>query len=295
MKRLTLAMFIACGAVTPAQQQQPVMIPKDLVMLLMRGGMGAPSDGYDIVLGAPDGFPPELLPRGAKPLISTVSRSGTMLIAEAPELTPDLTRLEQPLIAAGWTISPRSAAQPQRGLLGAPAQGSSLWCNGSRFASVMVFPRLAGGSYVRISVSDSALTPQPAPMSPCTPINQPAPIPWFADIDMPLLFPPAGSRAVNSGVGMGGGAFDSYDQRLRLETTLTLPEVLQHYRAQIEKHGWTFQSQAVAEGIGVVRFAVPSTKKEPVAATLTVMAVPGPPPIEIGLHLVRAASRPYGP
>lgn len=292
MKGLTLAIIVACGSAGLAQQQQsPVSIPKELVVLLMRGGMPMPGDGYDIVLGAPAGFPPELLPPGAKPLISTVTRSNTMVIAEAPDLPAGLPRLERQLSAAGWTVSPRSMPQTQqRGLLSTPPSGaSSLWCNGSRYASVMVFPRPAGGSYVRASVSDPSLITPPAPMSPCTPMTQPMQMSSFADVDMPLLFAPAGSRALGFG-GMSGGGGDAYDQRLRLETTLALPEVLTHYRAQIEKHGWTFQSQAVADGIGVVRFSVMSIKQELMAATFTVTAVPGTPPLEIALRLVRATT-----
>ena len=88
---------------------------------------------------------------------------------------------------------------------------------------------------------------------------------------------------------------DSYEQRLRLQTPLALPAVLQHYRAQIEKHGWTFQSQAIAEGLGAARFAVTPMKKEPIVAILSVTEVPGDQPLEIGFRLVKASSNRYAP
>lgn len=286
MKRLTLALVVTCSSVAFAQQPSTAAIPKDLVMLLMRGGMMMPGDTFDIVLGAPEGFPAELLPRGAKPLISTTTRTGMMVIAAAPDLPADMARFDRQLAAAGWTVGPRSGPAQQRGLLSsAPSQIPAMWCQGDRYASVSMSPRPDGGSFMRISVNDSSRG------APCAAMTQPSYVALFSDVDMPLLFPPPGSRAVG-GSGAGGG-MDAYDQRLRLQTTLSLPDVLRHYRAQLEKHGWTYQSQAIADGVGIVRFSLTSLKKAPVAATVSVTVVPGDPPLEISFRLVKAPPRPY--
>jgi hypothetical protein len=282
MKRLILAVLVVCGAPVSAQQQ-PTSIPKDLVVLMMRGVM-MPADEFDIVLGAPANFPAELLPRGAKPLISTTTRTNVMVVAE---VRGDMAGYEKQMAAAGWTVSPRSGMQ-QRGLVAAaPPTMPAMWCRADKYASVSVSPRPAGGSIVRIGLNDTSRG------NPCDPMGTPSYNSMQSDVEMPLLFPPPGSRAI--GGGYGGGGMDSYDQRLRLETKLTLPQVLQHYRAQVEAHGWKFQSQALADGLGVARFDAVSTKKEPVTATLSVNTAPGEPPLEITLHVVRAPYRPFLP
>jgi hypothetical protein len=285
MKPLTLALIIGCSAAALAQQQSPSSIPKELVVLLMRGGLTT-GDSFDIVLGAPAGFPAELLPPGAKPLISTVSRTGMMVIAEAPNLTSEAARMEGQLTAAGWTAPARYGPPAQRGLLSsAPSQGATMWCRGDRYASISTSPRPEGGSYVRISVNDASRG------GPCAPMPQSSLGSFFADVDLPLLFPPPGSQATG-GTNSSSG-LDFHDQRLRLQTTLSLADVLQHYRSQLEKHGWKYQSQAIAEGLGMVRFSLTSSKNEPVVAILRLTAVPGDPPLEVGLHLVRAPYRPF--
>ena len=288
MKRLTLALLAACGCATLSaqQQQSPASIPKDLVALLMRG-IGMAGDDFDIVLGAPAGFPAELLPDGAKPLISTTSQRNVMLVAEAPDLSGDMTAYERRLGSAGWTVSPRSGGQ-QRGLLAsAPQQMPSMWCRADKYATVSALPRPGGGSIVRIGVSDTSRG------NPCEPMGAPSYSSIQGDLDMPLLFPPPNSRAMGGGAVAGGS--DYYDQHLRLETKLTLPDVLQHYRALLEQHGWKFESQALADGLGVARFAAVSLKKEPVAATISVVVVPGDPPLELTLHIVRAPYRRFVP
>ena len=286
MKGLILAVIVACGSAGLAQQQAPASLPKELVVLLMRGFMMA-GDDFDIVLGAPAGFPAELLPRGAKPLISTTTRTNMTVVAEGPDLASGLAEYERQVLAAGWTASPRSGAQ-QRGLLAAaPAQTPAMWCRGDKYASVWSTPRPGGGSVVRIGMSDTSRG------NPCAPMGQPSFTSMQSEVDLPLLFPPPDSRAI--GGGSSGGGSESYDQRLRLETKLTLPAVLQHYRSQVEKHGWKFESQALADGIGVARFAGLSLKKEPVTATISVVVVPGEPPLEVTLHVVRAPYRGFLP
>lgn len=283
MKRLLLAVLVICGVPASAQQQQTASIPKELVVLLMRGVM-MPADEFDIVLGAPAGFPTELMPRGARPLISTTTKTSVMVVAEAPG---DMAGYEKQIAAAGWTVSPRSGMQ-QRGLVAAaPPAMPAMWCRADKYATVSASPRPAGGSIVRIGLSDTSRG------NPCDPIGTPSYSSIQNDVEMPLLFPPPASRAI--GGGYSGGGTDAYDQRLRLETKLTLPEVLQHYRAQIEAHGWKFQSQALADGLGIARFAVVSAKKEPVTATISVITAPGEPPLEITLHVVRAPNRPFLP
>ena len=289
MRLLIATLLIVVGGAGPAgqQQQSRESIPKDLVLLLMRGAI-MPDDDFDIVLGLPAGFPSELLPRGAKPLISTTTKTNMTVIAQAGNEALDVAAYDRQLASAGWSTSPRSGAQTRGLLAGAPPQLPGMWCRADKYASIWASPRPEGGSIVRVAVSDTSRGNPCSPMGPQT-FNS-----IQTDVDLPLLFPPPQSRATGTGMS-GGGSSDSYDQRLRLETRLTTPEVLQHYRAQLEAHGWKFQSQAVGDGVGIVRFAVVSVKKEPVTATLSVVVVPGEPPLEVTLRILRAPYRPFVP
>lgn len=290
MKRLMLAIIAVCavGATAQQQQQSPASIPKDLVVLLIGGGIMIPADDFDILLGAPAGFPAELVPSGAKPLIGTTTPTNVTVIAEAGNQAFDVAGFDRQLAAAGWTMGPRSGAQT-RGLVAAgPTQMPGMWCKGNKYASVWQSPPRPGGrSIVRIGLSDTSRG------NPCEPMGQPSFSSMQTDVEMPILFPPPGSRALAGG-GSGGGS-EHLDQRLRLETKLPLPEVLKHYRAQIEAHGWKFQSEAVADGLAVARFAAETVKKEPVTATLSLTLVPGEPPLEVALRVVRAPYRRFLP
>lgn len=287
MTRPLFAMLLA-GALAGFGQQQPAdAIPKDLVKLLI-GSMYGPS--ADIVIGLPAGFPQELLPRDSVAKISTVFSTNMMVIVEAPTLPAELSQYERQLANGGWTPAP-AGMSGGRGLLSAPpARAPLMLCNGDRYATYSLTPRPAGGSYARISVSTPA---RPGP--PCQPSGPGAyaSMSLSGEIELPAFLPPTGSRTTyGSG---GGGGTDYFEQSLRLQTTMPVAEVLQHYRAQAEKHGWKFESQAVAESVGVARFSLLSTKKEPVAATILISIVPGDHPMDIVLRLARASTRPRTP
>jgi hypothetical protein len=283
MRRLVPALLVlTLASPSTAQTQSTDTIPKELVSLLLRGPGSYPGDNFDIKIGAPENFPADLLPAGVKPAVSTTSERYVTVIAEAPNLSSKETlAFERELTARGW-INP--SAMSMRGLLSSSMMPSLNVCKGDQYAMLTFSPRAAGGSYIRVSLNNDPRRGS------C--INTPRPMSFFADVDVPQMFPPANVRAMGGGTSSGT---DHYDQTVRMETTMSPGDVAAYYAGELEKAGWKRDGRANTEGVSVVRLSSVSRAKETVVAIVTATAMPDGKQIDVSLRLLRVDPRRFPP
>jgi hypothetical protein len=269
-----LSFVLASGVAVAQSSQTTDTIPKELVTLLLRGPGGYPGENFDIKIGAPANFPSDLLPTGVTPAVSTTSDRMVTVVAEAPRLTAaDLLRHERALTAAGWT---NPSSMSMRGLMSSTMAPAMQICKGDQYATVSYATRPAGGMYVRIS-----LTTDPRRGS-CVAMARP--MVFFADVDLPQLFPPATAQAINAG---SSSSPDSHEQRIRLETKLSTDAVVSHYTEQLTNAGWKREASLPGDGIAVAKLTSISTTKEAVVALITATTIPGATQMDVTLRLLR--------
>lgn len=273
MRRPLLALVTTSVFCTAALDAQTVS--KDLVNLLMRGPGMSSNDSFDLRIGAPPSFPRELLPRGVTPAASTVSERSTVVVAEAPDLTGrDLSQHDRDLAAAGWT---NLSSMGMRGLVSSNSSPSSSLCKGDQFVTISYSTRAAGGLNLRVAVTTDPRR------GPCMTTGG-RPYSYFADVDLPNLSPPDGSRVMGSG---SSSSNDRYDQNIRLETKLDPQAVVKHYGDQLESAGWKREARAGGPGAAFAHFTTVSTTKEPVIAIIVAAALPGGTQTAVNLQLLR--------
>lgn len=269
---------VAVSSLDPVRAQSPQArpsdtIPKELVTLLLRGP-GVTGENFDITIGAPETFPRELLPDGATAAVSSVSERSTTVIAEAPQLTDDTRAYVRKAEAAGWiSHGPMS----MRGLVSSAIEPPLMFCQGDRYATVYLSPRPAGGRYARISLTTDprrgVCQPMPRYMGPS----------FFADITLPFLTPPDGSRSMGTGSSSGS---DHHDQRLRMQTTLTVEALVKHYVAQLRNDGWKLEGRGEDDGFAIARLVKMSSINEAIIANLIVNRMPNGD-LDVAFRLMR--------
>jgi hypothetical protein len=271
MRRPLRTAIVICVMISPLLHAQS--LSKELLTLLTRGV--SPTDNYDLRIGAPPDFPRELLPRGVMPAASTVSEQMTVVVAEAPDIgARDLSRHERDLAAAGWS---NVSSMGSRGLVSSNMMPSTQMCKGNQHVTMTYAQRAAGGLNLRIAVAtDPRRGPCIAPGS--------RSMSFFADVDLPVLNAPDGSRVMGSG---SGSSNDRYDQNVRLETKLDAEAVVKHYGDQLEHAGWKREARAGGAGVALARFTVVSTTKETVVAILVATVLPADGQIAVNLQLLR--------
>lgn len=278
MRRL-LPVAAALAFVLPIAAQstpQSDTIPKELVTLLLRGpGMGS-QDNFDIRIGAPGNFPKELLPDGATAAVSTVSERATTVVAEAPQLTDDLRAYQRKVESAGWLMT--GSMTPRGGLVSSTFEAPLMFCQGDRYASIYLSNRPAGGRYARI-----LLTTDPRRGS-CQPVPRYGGPQFFADVTLPRMLPPEGSRGM-AGAGSSMGS-DHFEQRLRLQTPLEPAAVARHYADQLARDGWKIEGRGDGQGFAIARLTKSSDLKEVIVANIIVNAMPGGD-LDVSFRLMR--------
>jgi hypothetical protein len=275
-RQLSLALVLLSPLALAAQQSSDT-IPKELVTMLLRGPGTYPGDNFDIKIGAPAGFPADLLPKGVSPAVSTTSERQVTVVAEAPQLTMGgLLAYERELTAAGW-INPSSMSM--RGLMSSTSVPALNVCRGDQYATLSFAERKAGGVYVRAS-----LTSDPRRGS-C--VAMPRPISFFADIDLPQMPPPSNTPSMGTGSSSGS---DHHHQQVRLETATSPGDIAAHYTSQLEKAGWKREARVSDDGLVAVRYTMQSRSKDTVVAILMVTSLPvatGNKQVEVSLRLLR--------
>lgn len=266
-------LVILLSAAPGFAQQSTDTIPKELVTLLLRGP-GSMGGEFDIRMGAPADFPNELLPDGATAAVSTVSDRGVTVVAEAPALGDDTSAYRRKLEAAGWV---NNGPMSMLGLMSSASQPPLMFCQGSRYASIYLSEREKGGRYARIT-----LTTDPR-RGTCRGAPSYAGPSFFADITLPRLMPPAGSRAAGSG---SSSSSDHFDQHLRLQTELSTKDVVEHYVELLKKDGWQLEGRGSAGDTSVARLQKMSELKDPIVANLLVNKMPNGD-LDVSFRLLR--------
>ena len=275
-RQLSLALVLLSPLALAAQQSSDTN-PKELVTMLLRGPGSYPGENFDIKIGAPPGFPQDLLPKGVTPAVSTTSERQVTVVAEAPQLAMDgLGSYERELAAAGW-INP--ASMSLRGLVSSSTVPAMSVCRGDQYATVSFAERKAGGLYVRAS-----LTSDPRRGN-C--VATPRPISFFADIDLPQMLPPSGAPSMGAGSSAGP---DYHHQQVRIETAMPASDVVAHYARQLEKAGWKRDARISDGDLVAARYTTQSRSKDTVVAILMVTSLPvvsGNKQVEVSLRLLR--------
>lgn len=270
---LSTGLVILVSAAPALAQQSTDTIPKELVTLLLRGP-GSMGGEFDIRLGAPADFPKELLPDGATAAVSTVSERGVTVVAEAPALGDDTSAYRKKVEAAGWV---NHGPMSMFGLMSNASQPPLMFCQGPRYATVYLSEREKGGRYARIT-----LTSDPR-RGTCRAAPSYAGPSFFADITLPRLMPPAGSRAAGSG---SSSSSDHFDQHLRLQTELPMKDVVAHYVDLLKKDGWKLEGRGDAGDTSMARLQKLSDLKDPIVANLLVNKMPNGD-LDVSFRLLR--------
>lgn len=242
----------------PASAQTSDTVPRELMEILL-GPPGVPRESFDLRIGPPPGgFPADLLPEGVVIGASAISPMSTTVVGTL-DVPVVIARpaYEVRLSTAGW-VSPMPQA---RGFSSSAASGDLMsLCRGNDFATAILSSRKQGGSYVKVTlrtdVRQSCVT---------------RPNPFFADINIPVLKHPAGTRAYGAG---GGGSADTFESRTLIDSPVDARELLTHYAAQMSSAGWTLVGELASPEVATVaRFSSMTTRKEPISALLTITRV----------------------
>lgn len=240
---LAVSLLMVVPALPAVAAQQDDMISKKLVSLLFHGFLDAVEEGM------PADFPADVLPDGARPLVSMHSSRTTTVVVEAPAFTlADTPRYERKLAAGGWKDAP--GPMGARGLtsrFSAPA----MLCRDDRMLSYSTQARQGGGHYVRISLSPAAQS------GVCGDDRRHAGRSHSIvdDTGLPSMPPPSGSRELGSS---SGGSGEGLTQTMALETDLSHADVEAYYTALMSDAGWTEVTRLTGEGLSIARFAAPS-------------------------------------
>lgn len=89
---------------------------------------------------------------------------------------------------------------------------------------------------------------------------------------VPTLVPPKGARQQGGG---GGGSDDNWHSSATLFTDMGLPELATHYRAQLEKGGWTLTGQGVDGPLAWSSWTLQDEEKEPWRGLFYILKAPG--------------------
>ena len=252
---------------TPAQTPPPPRSPlpaddRAAALVLLR----APSSAA-VQDAAPDGFPSDVLPAGAKVIaVASVPPAQTFLIAVAPafdatQFAPHLQRL----VDAGWIdeVGFLGGFRNPRGL------GTQL-CHGQQEVDVLLTPRDAGGSYLMVHTGPPGCRP-----------SRDLPL---RDTALPVLLPPPGVWSHGSGVGVG---VDSQHFGTQLVGRERLAPVAAHFLDQMTKSGWPTVARIADDVMSVSLHRSKTSRGDAVTAVLSVADVSEAGMLDAWLRIIR--------
>jgi hypothetical protein len=94
---------------------------------------------------------------------------------------------------------------------------------------------------------------------------------YAGGIELPKLFLPTDAEPQDGSSGFGGDVFSS----LTLSANLTLPQLFEHYAAQLEKANWKLGDKITLKNGILASYELKSAKGEPWAAILTILPAKG--------------------
>lgn len=248
---VTVALLAAPLAPCDAQSSSDV-VPRDLAVALLGGdGVSGRSGAVQLRVGeAAPRLPASVLPDDGLLLGSATypDRSTTVVVlVQRPD--DALAAVEQRLTAAGWTLPPawpRADAldREERGFVSAPRERNRPpgFCHGSEHLVPSVERWSGGRTLLRLHLSHAA------EYSLCNPRDEThVRMLTAADSVVPILAVPSGTEVRMRSSGGGG---DTRDVRVALRTALTVPELLEHFGAQMVAQRWTKAAEAAQPAVG---------------------------------------------
>jgi hypothetical protein len=263
------------GPVFELQAVDAAGLPEDVRrMLSIAAPPGSPRPEVQVG-GAPERFPPELIPPGAQIVAAAVTADQVAVVARTQTFTDKQRAGEmQRLLAAGWQWW-----GPVRSGLMATLDEPVRACRSGEFSSTTFSDRPNGTVLIRVAWSVN-------PRQACTasPANA-----VFPDIETPALLPPREARPTSASTGSGPGR--TYSTSI-IQTTLTLEALSDHYGAQMEEAGWKRDGRARdGDRVLVSRFSIVSRIGDPITAILTFAPVDDTSHIVSFLMIRNAPSR----
>jgi hypothetical protein len=105
------------------------------------------------------------------------------------------------------------------------------------------------------------------------------------DVEVPTFTLPPGVRRVGAGASFGP---DDNSSRTRLETKLTLDELVAHFLPQLAQAGWKIEGGPTSDGtMSMTRLSGASRTGEPVTAQLIITMLPGTPYADLMARFIR--------
>lgn len=279
--RLLCSAALLVGGVLSYQQSPPSMpqggqgasaLASDAQQFLRNGPLSrVPGEPTEMLQSLPGSFPLALIPEGAIPTAASVSPSITVVVATFKpgmfrpfNLSDFRSKLEQ----AGWI----SGGPITGGFM--PATASLTVCRADDFASYQFRDASNGDRLVRVSLAKE-------PARPCNP----RPVQMFSDVEMPPLTPPPGARRLGAG---GSFSQDEASTRTRIETSLTLEELVSYFLKQFAQAGWKVEAGPIGDGtMSLTRLSGASRAGEPVIAQLLVTMLPGTQYVDLMARFLR--------
>lgn len=254
----------------PQGGQGASALANDAQQFLRSGPLSrVPGESTEVLQSLPPNFPLALIPEGAIPTAASVSPSMTVVVATVkaglPFNVPDLrAKLER----AGWFNSGPITG----GFM--PATTLLAVCRADEFASYQFRDASNGDRLIRVSLSKE---------SGRSCVSRPLQL--FSDVEMPPLTPPPGARRLGAG---GSFSADEASTRTRIETSLTLEELVSYFLKLFTQAGWKVEAGPIGDGtMSLTRLSGASRAGEPVIAQLLVTMLPGTQYVDLMARFLR--------
>ena len=244
---LTFAILL-CSSVGRWQGQGANALASDAESFLRAATLGRGAEQVQILSALPENFPREFAIPGTTVAAVGSTSSQTIVVSRLPAGAPlDYLQLTWKLDDAGWVDGSR---------LGFLQSGAGpAYCKLGTAAAIATRTLPNGDKLVRLSVGKD-------PMRPCTVMsNRP-----FPDAPIPLLELPDGVRMIPSG---GGGSPDATNIGARLQTTMAVASLADHFNKQLIAAGWTLDGRAdTSMRVSVSRLSAKARFGDPVSGIL---------------------------
>lgn len=217
---------VGTAAPTAAQASAEETVPLEFVEVLSGSPFGPAGTPEALVGGIPQSTARVLpLPDDGRIVGSLVYRAYAVSAVAVPGVVGTVRDdWTDRLLGAGWT---RYQPPSRGGFESRPAEGLQFCMGDSVTLNLGVTENPRGGSYVTV------MHPTGRQYSICRHRERPH-MPMNESL-IPSLAPPGGAVALGSGSGGGG---DHWDAHARIQTNLTVDELVDHYGSQLRTEGW---------------------------------------------------------
>ena len=269
----------SAGRVSISELRGPETVPKELVSVLVTpyGWRGE----REIVVGrTPDDLPFEVpLPRGAR-IVGTLAgeSSGTIVVTVDQSPLETMRSYRQIATEAGW----EALRDRGGGFQSADAVRSGPFCKGedTSISPHAIESERGQRTYVQIHYAKSDRH------SPCDRRRREELV--SSRGPLPPLYTPRGTSIFS---GSGGGGPNYSEASARLETRLSLMELVKHYGSQLRDQGWTARSDPTGSSVVAQRWQLTDRDDARWIGLLIAAEVPGSDKPEVIFRVIPVEPR----